>query len=211
MAPVALSVFFALLGACAVIALTPGAGAVNTMSTSLRQGWTRTIWTVLGQEAALALQLLVTALGLGLLIASHPGVLLVIRILGALYLAYLGIRLLLERPEVDDDGAPAVPHSARQMLLRGFAVNMTNPKAILFFLAFVPQFIDPARNLPVQYGIVMATILVVDIVVMWGFFATAAKAMNRLTHSSRGLRRLNLIFGCLFLLMAALVALMPAR
>ncbi|GAA1347125.1 LysE family translocator [Falsarthrobacter nasiphocae] len=206
------SVYLALLASCVAIALTPGAGAVNTMSTSLKVGWGRAIWTILGQEIALALQLLITALGLGYVIASAPGVLLAIRIAGVLYLAWLGVRLLLERPHppADDDVAPP-PAKAREMLLRGFAVNMTNPKAILFFLAFVPQFINPASDLLLQYSILMGTIVVVDVIVMWGIFATAAKGLRRLTRTPAGQVTLNRIFGTLFLAMAVLVLLLPSH
>ncbi len=205
-----LSVFATLLVACAVIALTPGAGAVNSMSTSLRAGWAKTGWTVLGQELALAVQLLITALGLGFVIVQHPEVLMAVKVAGALYLVYLGVRLLLEKPHATE--APASSHARATpaaLVRRGFIVNITNPKAILFFLAFIPQFVNPNANLPVQYAIIMATLVGLDVIVMWGFYGGAAKALNRFTGSPQGQLTLNRIFGVLFLLIAGLVAFMP--
>lgn len=182
------------------------------MSTSLKVGWARTGWTVLGQELALAVQLLITALGVGLFIAQHPHILLVVKIIGALYLAYLGVRLLLERPQ-EETAQSASSSSARAtvggLVRRGFIVNATNPKAILFLLAFIPQFIDPSGNLWAQYAIVMATLVGVDIVVMWGVFGLTAKSMSRFTHSVEGQLTINRIFGVLFLVIAGLVAFMP--
>ena len=210
MIPMPFTVFLALLMSCIVIALTPGAGAVNSMATSLRSGWARTGWTVLGQELALGVQLLITALGVGFLIAQHPDILLAIKIIGALYLAYLGLRLLLEKPQAASSHMAALPAQSNwELIRRGFIVNITNPKAILFFLAFIPQFVNPSGNLLLQYAIIMATLVVVDIAVMWGFFALAAKAMTRFTRSPEGQLTLNRIFGVLFLVIAALVAFMP--
>ncbi|RII43827.1 lysine transporter LysE [Galactobacter valiniphilus] len=225
-----LSTFLALLTATIVISLTPGAGAVNTMTNSISQGWRRSFWGILGQQIALIIQVVIVAIGVGALVAASPAVLTVIRWLGAAYLVYLGVRMLLAKPTVPD--APAheefdaaaptsgakghVPggragagtrESAWSMIRRGTLVNLLNPKAIVFFLAFIPPFIRADLPQFPQYLIIAVTCVVVDVIVMWFGFAALARPLGRLMHTTRGQRILNTIFGCCFLLVAALLLL----
>jgi len=206
---VTLQVWLSLLVACLVISLTPGAGAINTMSNALSQGWRRSIWGVLGQQLALAVHVVIVAAGVGLLVAQSPVLFNVIRYAGAAYLVYLGIRLILIRTgAAGDDGEP--PHareSAWSMLRRGFWVNLLNPKAIVFFLAFIPQFIRLDQPQLPQYAIFLATSVVVDTIVMWGGFAALARPFRRLTRTPHGRKTLNSVFGALFIAVAALLVL----
>ena len=91
------------------------------------------------------------------------------------------------------------------MLRRGFWVNLLNPKAIVFFLAFVPQFIRLDLDPWPQYLLLISTVVIIDIVVMWFVFAATARTFRRLTESRRGQRNLNLVFGTLFIAVAALL------
>jgi homoserine/homoserine lactone efflux protein len=91
------------------------------------------------------------------------------------------------------------------MVRRGFWVNILNPKAIVFFLAFVPQFIRLDQPPLGQYLILVATVIIVDVLVMWFFFAAAAKPFRRFTRDARGQRILNSIFGSLFIAVAGLL------
>jgi len=91
------------------------------------------------------------------------------------------------------------------LLLRGFLVNATNPKGIVFMLAVLPQFIDPARPLPPQYLICAATLVVTDLVTMTAYTAFAAKAL-RMLREPRQIRLLNRTFGGLLVAMGALLA-----
>lgn len=201
------SLWLTLVAACFVISFTPGAGAINTMGNSLAHGFRRSIWGILGQQAALVVHILVVALGVGVLVASSPLLFEVIRYAGAAYLAYLGIRQLLARPQVAEQDAAhaAAPESRWSMFRRGLWVNLLNPKAIVFFLAFLPQFIRPHLPLLPQYLVVGATVVVVDVIVMWGFFALAAHGFRRFTRSARGQRTLNAVFGLLFIAVALLL------
>lgn len=223
-----LSTFLALLTATIVISLTPGAGAVNTMTNSISQGWRRSFWGILGQQIALIIQVIIVAIGVGALVAASPAILTVVRWLGAAYLVYLGLRMLLAKPSVPetpaheqfDAAAPTsgadghVPggragagtrESAWSMIRRGTLVNLLNPKAIVFFLAFIPPFIRADLPQFPQYLIIAVTCVVVDVIVMWFGFAALARPLGRLMHTRRGQRTLNTIFGCCFLLVAALL------
>lgn len=177
------------------------------MSNALNQGWRRSLWGVLGQQAALIVQVVIVAAGVGLLVSQSPVLFNVIRYAGAAYLVFLGVRLMLTRPEPDETGVSKVQprESAWSLFRRGFWVNLLNPKAIVFFLAFVPQFIRPDQEQLPQYAILIATVVVVDILVMWFFFAAAAKPFRRYTRSARGQRVLNTVFGALFVAVAGLL------
>lgn len=202
-----LTVWLSLLAASVVISFTPGAGAINTMSNALAHGWRRSVWGVIGQQIALIVHVVIVAAGVGLLVSRSPLIFDIVRYAGAAYLAFLGIRMMLARvpePAASDGGAP--PREGRfSMIRRGFWVNVLNPKAIVFFLAFVPQFIRlDAPPLP-QYLILVGTVVAVDVIVMWGFFATAARPFKALTRTRRGVRALNVVFGSLFLFVAGLL------
>lgn len=205
-----LTVWISLLAACVVISLTPGAGAINTMSNSLAEGWRRSIWGIIGQQLALVVYIVVVAAGVGLLVSRFPVIFDIVRYAGAAYLAYLGVRMIFAKTDAADD--PDV-FAARQenrwaMVRRGFWVNILNPKAVVFFLAFMPQFVRPDQPQLPQYLIVSVTMIVVDIAVMWFVFAGAAGSFRRLTRTPKGRRGINITFGVLFIAVALMLLFM---
>lgn len=226
------STWLALVVACSLISLTPGAGAVNTMSNAIAVGHLRVLWGILGLQIALVLQLVVVALGLGVVIAGSPIAFAVIRYTGAAYLIYLGVRQILRAPTPVEPETPSSAagsdaagsdaagsatagsgatvssraESAGSMLIRGLWVNLLNPKAIVFLLAFIPGFVDPAHGLIGQYLVIGLTLVAVDTTVMWLFFALVGRAFARLSHTEGGQRRINLIFGVLFIGVGILLA-----
>jgi homoserine/homoserine lactone efflux protein len=206
---VSLAVWFSLLTASVVISFTPGAGAINTMSNSLNQGWRRSIWGIIGQQLALIVHVAIVAAGVGLLVSRSEVLFNGIRYAGAAYLVYLGIRLIVSKPQMVAPDDPSDSAGSLEghwsMIRRGFWVNLLNPKAIVFFLAFIPQFIKLDQPPLPQYLVLLTTVIVVDVLVMWGFFAAAARPFRRLTRSARGQRTLNTVFGVLFIGVAALL------
>lgn len=191
-----------------MISLTPGAGAINTMSNALTSGFRRSFWGILGQQLALVIHVVIVAAGVGIIVSNSPFLFMLIRYGGAAYLVYLGIRKLLAKPEKADAGdETATVESGFSMFRRGLWVNLLNPKAIVFFLAFMPHFIRPAEPLLPQYVILTATVVVIDIIVMWFIFAAGAKQLKHLTTSPRGQLILNRIFGILFIVVGILLAL----
>ncbi|WP_347351174.1 LysE family transporter [Intrasporangium sp.] len=201
-----LSLWLGLVAACFLISFTPGAGAINTMANSVTAGWARSGWGIAGQQVALVVHIAIVAAGVGVLVASSPLLFNIVRYAGAAYLVYLGIRQWRARPHPDVDRTIVPTESSWSMARRGVLVNLTNPKAVVFFLAFTPQFIRPSQPLVPQYLVLAATVVVVDVTVMWFFFATAAKGLRRMTRSGAGQTRLNRIFGGLFVGVGALLA-----
>ena len=203
------SLWLALAGAGVLISFTPGAGAINTMSNSLNAGFRRSMWGILGQQAALVIHVVIVALGVGVLVASSPIAFNVIRYSGAAYLVYLGIRQFLAKPDFEQEKIAGLRNEpAWSIFRRGFWVNLLNPKAIIFFLAFMPQFIRPELPLLAQYAVLTATIVAIDILVMWFFFAAAARSFERFTRSPGGQLVLNRSFGVLFVAVGILLALL---
>ena len=192
------SLWVAFLVAAIVIAVSPGPGAVLSMATGLRHGYLAALRSILGLELALLVQLAVVALGLGAVLATSATAFLVLKIVGAAYLVWLGVQKWRARPEPLD--TPAEDGATRKrggLVLQGLLVNLTNPKAIIFMAALVPQFIDPrAAQLP-QFLIIGATMVAVDTVVM-SCYAGLATRFRPLLRDPRALRLQNRVFGGLF-------------
>lgn len=191
------SLWVAFLVAAIVIAVSPGPGAVLSMATGLRHGYLAALRAILGLQLALVVQLLVVALGLGAVLATSATAFLVLKIVGAAYLVWLGVQKWRARPEPLDAPAENGAAQGRSLVLQGLLVNLTNPKAIIFMAALVPQFIDPrAAQLP-QFVIIGVTMSAVDTVVM-SCYALLATRFRPLLRNPRALRLQNRVFGGLF-------------
>ncbi len=204
-----LQTWLALFVAAWAISISPGAGAVAAMSAGLRHGMRRGYWTTIGLQLGILFQLAVVAAGIGALLAASRIAFEAIRWFGVAYLLWLGVQQWRAGARgaalvADDRTAPSAP-SRRALVLRGFLVNASNPKAVVFMLAVVPQFIDVARPLAMQYLVIAATLVTVDLMVMGGYTGLAAKLL-RVLREPRQLRLLNRIFGGFFVVAALVLA-----
>lgn len=181
------------------ISLSPGMGALAVVNAGLNQN-VRAAWgVVLGLQLALVLQLSIVALGTGWL-QTHTEAFLLLRWGGAAYLAWLGLLQLrdaIRPPPLVTDDAPRPP-SYENPIWRGFWVNLSNPKALLFMAALVPQFIRPENPLLPQYLIIGLTTLSIDTLVM-GSYGMLASGLRPWLEGPRASRWRNGIFGSLFL------------
>ena len=189
-----------------LIALSPGSGAVLSMSHGLQYGVRQTTATIVGLQIGLASILLVAGAGVGALLLASTTAFMVVKVLGAGYLIWLGVKQW--RAPVDgaasDAAAPSEPAglSVRQRLLRGALTNATNPKGIVFMVAVLPQFIDPNKPLALQLAILLVTTLAVDSVVMHGY-AFLASRLRALMQSVRARKTQNRVFGGVLMGMGA--------
>lgn len=198
--------WLAFLAASWVISLSPGAGAIASMSSGLRYGFGRGYWNALGLQLGLALQIAVVAAGVGAILAASATAFTVIKWFGVFYLLYLAIRQWRAAPmDMQGDSTPVVGGSRTSLVLRGFLVNVSNPKALVFMLAVLPQFIDPQAPLLAQYLIIGATMVTVDLIVMAGYTGLASKVL-RLMRTPRQQQRLNRTFAGLFIGAATFLA-----
>ncbi len=200
-------VWLAYFVAAWLIALSPGSGAVLSMSHGLAYGVRQTSATIAGLQLGLAFILLVAGVGVGAILVASATAFTVVKLLGAAYLAWLGVKQW--RAPVDGrrrshEAALTEPVglSLRQRVLRGALTNATNPKGIVFMVAVLPQFIDPQRPLAPQLLILLATTLAVDTVVMHGYAWLAAR-LRRWLRSARARRARNRVFGGVLMGMGA--------
>lgn len=187
-----------------VIAVSPGSGAVLAMSHGLAYGVRGASATVLGLQIGLAFILLVAGAGVGAVLVASAGAFMVVKLLGAAYLLWLGFKQWRAPVTLDDGGAQAAPPvmRLRQRVLTGALTNATNPKGIVFMVAVLPQFIDPKRPLLLQLLILLVTTLAVDTVVMHGY-ALLASRLRALLRSARARRTQNRVFGGVLMGMGA--------
>ena len=189
-----------------LIALSPGSGAVLSMSHGLQYGVRQTTATIVGLQIGLASILLVAGAGVGALLLASTTAFMVVKVLGAGYLIWLGVKQW--RAPVDgaasDAAAPSEPAglSVRQRLLRGALTNATNPKGIVFMVAVLPQFINPKQPLALQLAILLVTTLAVDSVVMHGY-AFLASRLRALMQSVRARKTQNRVCGGVLMGMGA--------
>jgi len=190
-----LHLWFGFLAATLVVALSPGPGAVLSMSVGLRHGYRHALAAILGLQTALLLQLGLVAIGLGALLAASESAFLAVKLAGAAYLVWLGIQKW--RAPVEEAGA--VEDELKSGFYRqGILVNLGNPKAIVFIAALVPQFVDPAAPQGIQFLVIAATMFSIDVVVMSGY-ALLASRFRGAVRSRRSILLQNRVFGGIFI------------
>jgi homoserine/homoserine lactone efflux protein len=201
-----LQVWLAFVVASCVIAVSPGSGAVLSMSHGLSYGVRRTTATIVGLQLGLAVILLVAGLGVGAVLTASATAFTVIKVVGACYLLWLGWRQWrapVAKIEGDAQASASEPElTAGQRVLRGFLTNVTNPKGIVFMAAVLPQFIQPTRPLWLQLLVLLATTVAVDVTVMHGYAWLAARLQGVL-RSVRARRAQNRVFGGVLMAMGA--------
>jgi threonine/homoserine/homoserine lactone efflux protein len=162
--------FIAFLIAAVVLAVTPGPGIAYVVARTVAGGRAEGLASCLGTGIGGMLHVVAAALGLSLLLAQSSVAFLLVKYLGAAYLVYLGIRLLLRKDPALASG-PVVAQGARRALGEGIVVEALNVKTALFFLAFLPQFVSPSDPLVAQLvllgSICVALNTLVDVMAVW--------------------------------------------
>jgi homoserine/homoserine lactone efflux protein len=188
------------------ISISPGPGAVYAMSCGLNHGLRRGYAGTIGMIFGMMTALIVTSIGLGALLLASVHAFTMLKWAGVAYLVYLGIKQW-RAPGVpmvaaDSEAADA---TTRSLVLKGWAVNATNPKGYIFMMAVMPQFLDPSKPLLLQYLVIGITLCFTDAVVMAGYTGFAAKVLS-FFKSEAEMKMLNRIFGGLFVAAAGALA-----
>ncbi|HWU30025.1 MAG TPA: LysE family translocator [Microbacterium sp.] len=167
--------------ASVILIAIPGPSVLFVIGRSLSLGRSGGLWSVLGNELGALAPITAVALGVGTIVAQSVMVFTIMKVLGAAYLAYLGIQAIRHRRDGIGGVEPATPSrvSARVVLRQGFIVGATNPKTIVFFVAALPQFVDfHAGAVPMQMlilGLVFTFIAFICDAV-WALLAGSARA-----------------------------------
>ncbi len=162
---------------CIVADLTPGPAVMLVVSNAAKYGTRKTIATISGALLANIFYFAVCATSLGALLFSSQNLFLAVKWIGAAYLTYLGIRSLLARNTtlIVPAGTPYADRSALRLFLEGIVLQLSNPKALLWFGAIVPQFIDPHRDIVRQVVILGATGTSTEFPILLGYAILAGR------------------------------------
>ena len=201
-----MEVWLGFFAACWVISLSPGAGAIASMSSGLQYGFWRGYWNALGLQLGLILQIAIIAAGVGAILAASATAFQVIKWFGVAYLVYLAYKQWRALPmDMTDESSVRPIGKPLSLVFRGFLVNVSNPKALVFMLAVLPQFLNPHAPLLPQYVAITVTMITVDMLVMAGYTGLASRVL-RLLRTPKQQKRLNRTFAGLFIGAATFLA-----
>lgn len=194
------------LVASILIAVSPGSGAVLSMSHGLSYGVRKTTGTILGLQLGLLLLLFIAGAGVGSLLIASEIAFNIVKTVGALYLIYLGFSQwrakVVMAPELQANLGHTNAPSLRKRFLLGFFTNATNPKGVVFMVAVLPQFIVKDAALLPQLAILAVTMCTIDVIVMHGY-AFAAAAMQGFFRDAHAVKKQNRFFGGLLMAVGA--------
>jgi threonine/homoserine/homoserine lactone efflux protein len=194
--PATLTLFAA---ATAVLLLLPGPSVLFIVARTLEHGRRGGLVSMLGVEAGALVHVLAATAGLSALVTASPGALLAVKLAGAGYLLVLGVRALR-----GSGTAKAAPASSSRLFRQGLLVDALNPKTAMFFLAFLPQFIDPAAGAVATQTLVLGLTFVALATLSDGAYALLASAAAARMRGGSRLRRAS---GAAYIGLGALVAL----
>ncbi|MCP5150924.1 MAG: LysE family translocator [Chromatiales bacterium] len=177
----ALDLYLAFVVASAVVILVPGPNVTLLVAQSLALGPRRAAWALAGTSIAMALQLLVVWAGIGVVLEAVARWFEWLRWLGVAYLVWLGLRHWRAAASPETAGLRFAP-GRRRLLARGFLVSATNPKSLLFFAAFLPQFVDPARDASPQLALLCTTFLALAVVLDGAWMIAGGRARGLLSR-----------------------------
>lgn len=204
-----LSTYLLYLAAVALLVLSPGPTMLMCMTNSLQHGPRKALAAAAGSVTAVLGTMLLSALGLGALLAASETAFWVLKAAGAAYLIWLGIKTFRSQTTVFDE-MPAngtqtkavVPE--RKLYIQGLIVGGSNPKALLFFTAFFPQFLDPTAAWAPQFAVLASTFVAFEFTVLT-LCALGVARLAPVLRSGARMRWLNRISGGLFTLMGTLL------
>jgi threonine/homoserine/homoserine lactone efflux protein len=186
--------------------LIPGPSVVYIVTRSAVQGRRAGLASVLGIELAGLIHAVAAALGLSALLLSSALAFSVVKYLGAAYLIYLGIRTLLTRQKPQQTAVVA-PKSCSQLFFQGFLVDLLNPKTALFFYAFLPQFVDPARGAVPRQMLLLGILFELVGICTDSLYALLSSVVGKFLTSNAFFQRIQrYITGCVYITLGIFTA-----
>lgn len=197
--------------------VTPGPDTAYIVGRSVSQGRMAGLMSALGVSAGYCVHVLAVAFGLTALLAASTVAFTVIKVVGAAYLIYLGGRMLLAPPERDDTSVEAEtpeqtaaakrPRPLKALFMQGFLTNVLNPKVVLFFLSFFPQFVDPHASHKAAAFVALGVVFIAMSTVWNSMVAWVAASVTRSVAGKPGIKRwLDRVVGTAFIGLGARLA-----
>jgi threonine/homoserine/homoserine lactone efflux protein len=194
--------------------IMPGPDTAYIVGRSIQFGWRGGAMATLGVSCGCLVHVFAAAIGLSALLMASSAAFAVLKLLGAAYLCFIGLTMLLSRaPKTPDDiPAAAEPVSLRQVFWQGALTNVFNPKVALFFLAFLPQFVAADAPHKALAFILLGAIFIFN-GTLWclGVAAVAAETAGRIAQSGRVALWINRALGGLFVYLGVRIALFQAK
>ena len=201
------TLFVFALAALAIL-VVPGPAVVYIVTRSVDQGRGAGLASVIGIHVGTLVHLAAATVGLSAILVSSATAFTIVKVLGALYLIVIGIRTLLGRADPADTDPQRPPRRRRRDFAEGVVVNILNPKTALFFLAFLPQFVDPARGqASLQILVLGLTFMLLGLVTDSIWALAAGSAGETLRRSRRWARVQRYVSGSVFLALGVATAL----
>ena len=182
-----LTVWLGLLASALFISISPGPGAIFSISQGTQYGFKRSLFSVIGLQLGLMSQIIFLLFGLGVLIDQFPSIFKIIKVVGMIYLIALGIMQWLKKIEQISTSKEILQSSFSPLkgFFQGFFVNLTNIKGTVFFLALIPLFIDLTVLKISTCVIFTATLIGVDLIVMTGYTMLAELSKSLLSDPKK--------------------------
>ena len=193
--------------------VTPGPDTAYIVGRSVQFGWRGGCAAALGIGAGCFVHVFAAAVGLSALLAASSTAFLAVKLIGAAYLLYVGAKMILSRsPNETADSTAKSVMSLRQVFWQGVLTNALNPKVALFFLAFLPQFVDAdAPNKALAFVLLGTVFITTGTLWCLGVAAFAASAAGRVRRSGRAMLWINRLLGVVFVGLGIRVAMTQAR
>ena len=202
-----LHTFLIFAAASAAFLAVPGPSVIYIVSRSLAEGRAAGVVSALGVQAGGLLHVAAATVGVSAILASSATAFSVVKYAGAAYLIYLGVRRLLD--DEGDDPGRAEPAGRRRLFWQGFVVNSLNPKTALFFLAFLPQFVDPGRGAVAPQVLALGVLFLVLAMLSDSTYAVVAGSIRPWLGERR--RAMARVSGVSYIGLGLLAALSPGE
>ena len=179
-----------LMAATLALLITPGPAVLYVVARSLKQGKMAGFVSTLGIGLGSVVHVIFAALGLSTLLLKSALAFSIVKYMGAAYLLYLGVRTLARKAEAADmQHVQAMSHV--QIFRQGFIVNLLNPKTALFFLSFLPQFVDPLRGSVTMQIIILGTIFITMAILSDSAYALVAGTAGHLISGNKSVAQVQ--------------------
>ncbi|EGR2796832.1 threonine transporter RhtB [Vibrio navarrensis] len=180
------------------VSITPGMCMTLALSLGMSIGYKRTLWMMIGELAGVALVSVSAVIGIAAIMLNYPMLFVSFKVLGALYLIYLGVQMWRSKGKLalSGDGSPVMVGGNWNLVMQGFITAIANPKGWAFMISLLPPFIDQSAPLTPQLMLLVGIILISEFVCMT-LYATGGKGLKRILGKSQNVRTLNRIAGSL--------------
>jgi len=180
------------------VSITPGMCMTLAMSLGMSVGLKRTLWMMSGELVGVGVVAIASVVGVAVVMLQFPQLFVVLKLIGGIYLVYLGIQLWRSRGKMAVCSTSSMGISRKALALQGFVTAVANPKGWAFFIALLPPFIDASKPLTMQLVILVSIILSIEFLSLL-LYALGGSSLRKLLQEEKHVKTLNRIAGVLMI------------